>query len=50
MEILNNVLQAVPTSFRWEVLVNILNLREIRILKFFVKNIRQIEVGFALLS
>ena len=29
------VLQGVPTSFRWEVLVKISNLREIRILKFF---------------
>ena len=31
------IVQGVPTSFRWEVLVKISNLREIRILKFFVK-------------
>ena len=42
--------QGVPTSFRWEVLVKISNLRKIRILKFFVKNIRQIEVRSALFS
>ena len=29
------LIQGVPTSFRWEVLVKISNLREIRILKFF---------------
>ena len=33
-----------------EVLVKISNLREFRILKFFVENIRQIEVRSALLS
>ena len=36
--------QGDPTSFRWEALVKISTFREIRILKFFVKNIRQIEV------
>ena len=43
-------IQGVPTSFRWEVLVKISNLHEIRILNFFAKNIRQIEVRSALLS
>ena len=45
-----SIVQGVPTSFRWEVLVKISNLREIRILKFFVKKIRQIEVRSALFS
>ena len=31
------LVQGVPTSFRWEDLVKISNLREIRILKFFAK-------------
>ena len=50
--ILNSVkyVQGDPTSFRWEVLVKISNLREIRIWKLFVKKIRQIEVRSALLS
>ena len=45
-----HMVQGVPTSFRWEVLVKISNLREIRILNFFVKKIRQIEVRSAMLS
>ena len=32
-----NLEQGVPISFRWDVLVKILNLREIRILKFLSK-------------
>ena len=40
------VLICVPTSFSG----NLKSLREIRILKFFVKNICQIEVRSALLS
>ena len=43
-------IKGVPTSFRCEVLVEISNLREIRILKLFVKKILQIEVRSAMLS
>ena len=45
-----NHLQGVPASFKWEDLVKISNLREIIILKFYVKKIRQIDVRSALLS
>ena len=43
-------LQGAPTSFRWEVLVKISNLREIRSLIFFSKKNRQIKVRSALFS
>ena len=43
-------LQGVQTSFRWEFLMKISSLREIRILKVFVKKIRQIEVRSTLLG
>ena len=47
----NKQVQGVPTSFRSEVLVKISNLREITILKFFVKEkIRQIELRSAQFS
>ena len=42
------LLQGVPTSFRREGLVKTSNLCEIRILKIFFKNIRQIEVRFCI--
>ena len=45
-----DVIQGVATSFRWEVLVKISNLRESRILKVFGQKIRQIEARSALLS
>ena len=45
------LVQGDPTNFRWDAaLVKISTFREIRILKFFVKNIRQIEVRSAMLS
>ena len=42
------LLQGVPTSSKWEVLVKISNLCQVRILKKNFKNIRQIEVRFCI--
>ena len=43
-------IQGVPTSFRWEFLAKISNLHENRILDFFVKKNRHIEVRSELRS